>query len=278
MHTVRSVADARRARAALPHPIGFVPTMGALHAGHESLVARARRECASVIASVFVNPLQFGPAEDLERYPRSPEADAAALEKAGVDLLFMPSREEMYPPGAQSVVAPGAVAKYLEGERRPGFFGGVATVVLKLFNITAPDIAYFGQKDAQQLAVVRRLVADFDLPIAITACSTVREADGLALSSRNAYLTPSERCDAPRLYKALARVAAALHGGARDVDAALAQAEADLPPLKLDYLAVVEPAVFAPLHEAPLGRELLVLGAVFAGTTRLIDNLEVTTP
>jgi|SRR5271166_1389500 len=278
MQRVATIADLRRARAALPSPVGFVPTMGALHAGHESLVARARRECASVVASIFVNPLQFAPHEDYDRYPRSPEADTALLSRAGADLVFAPARDEMYPPGAQFVVTPGSLAAHLEGERRPGFFTGVATVVLKLFHMVSPDAAYFGQKDAQQLAVVTRMVADLDLPVRIVACPTVREADGLALSSRNAYLSESERRDATRLYAALRQIAGALAAGDRDVTKLVAQAEAGLPPLKRDYLAVVDPAAFEPLLIAPARATLLVVGAAFDGTTRLIDNVEVQTP
>lgn len=278
MRAVATVADLRRLREALPGPIGFVATMGALHAGHDALVVRARHECASVIVSVFVNPLQFAPNEDFERYPRTPGADAARLERAGTDLLFAPSRDEIYPPGTQFVVTPGSIATALEGERRPGFFSGVATVVLKLFNIVTPDRAYFGQKDAQQLAVIGRMVKDFNLPIAIVACPTVREPDGLALSSRNAYLDTNERREAIRLYRTLRGIADALERGNRDVRAVVAQAEPELAPLKLDYLAVVEPAHFEPLQTAPARAQLLVLGAVLDGATRLIDNVEVKTP
>jgi pantoate--beta-alanine ligase len=278
MQRVATIAELRRVRAALPGPVGFIATMGALHAGHESLAVRARRECASVVASIFVNPLQFGPHEDFDRYPRTPEADAELLARAGVDVLFTPARGEMYPPGAQVVVTPGALAQHLEGERRPGFLTGVATVVLKLFNMASPDAAYFGQKDAQQLAVVTRMVADLDLPVRIVPCPTVREPDGLALSSRNAYLSASERRDATRLYAALQRIAAALAAGARDVTGLVAQAEAGLPPLKRDYLAVVDPAAFEPLAVAPARTKLLVVGAAFDGATRLIDNMEVQTP
>ncbi len=278
MRTAASVTELRRLRRTLPAPVGFVPTMGALHAGHISLVERARRECASVIVSVFVNPLQFGPAEDFDRYPRTPQEDAALLERAGTDVLFAPPPDEMYPPGSQFTVVPGPLAVRLEGERRPGFFAGVATVVLKLFNIVTPDVAYFGQKDAQQLAVVSRMVRDLDLPVTIAACATVREADGLALSSRNAYLDAGQRAAAPRLYAALTQVARSLEAGERDVERAVAQAEATLPPLKMDYLAVVDPAVFEPLRAAPQDAGLLVVGAAFAGPTRLIDNMEVHTP
>jgi pantoate--beta-alanine ligase len=278
MQRVATIAEMRRARIVLPGPVGFVPTMGALHAGHESLVARARRECASVVASIFVNPLQFAPHEDFDRYPRTPEADGARLERAGVDVLFAPERDEMYPPGTQFVVTPGALAEHLEGERRPGFFTGVATVVLKLFNVVSPDAAYFGQKDAQQLAVVTRMVADLDLPVRIVSCPTVREADGLALSTRNAYLNQSERREATRLHVALQQIADALAAGARDITGLVAQAEAGLSPLKRDYLAVVDPAVFEPLQTAPARAKLLVVGAAFDGATRLVDNVEVQTP
>ena len=268
----------RCARATLRAPAGFVATMGALHAGHESLVARARQECASVIASIFVNPLQFGPNEDFDRYPRTPEADTERLRKAGTDVLFTPNRQEMFPDGAQVTVAAGPIARYLEGERRPDFFNGVATVVLKLFNVIAPDVAYFGQKDAQQLAVVTRMVDDLNMPVKIVGCPTVREADGLALSSRNAYLDESERKAAPHLYRALQRIAQRLQAGERDIAAAVAQAEAELPPLKGDYLAVVDPRAFEPLATAPLRARLLAIGAAYDGTTRLIDNIEVDTP
>ncbi|HZV79250.1 MAG TPA: pantoate--beta-alanine ligase [Candidatus Binatus sp.] len=278
MQTVATVAEMRRVRRSLPAPVGFVPTMGALHAGHLSLVTRARSECASVVASIFVNPLQFGPNEDFDRYPRTPERDTQLLTEAGVDVIFAPERSEMYPPDAQFIVVPAALAEHLEGERRPGFFTGVATVVLKLFNIVAPDVAYFGQKDAQQLAVVSRMVRDLFVPVRIAACPTVRENDGLAMSSRNAYLEVEQRAAAPRLHAALTQIARALESGQRDVAAATVQAEAVLPPLKLDYLAVVDPAVFEPLRAAPAGADLLAVGAAFAGSTRLIDNVEVRTP
>jgi len=278
MRRVATIAELRRVRAALPGPVGFVPTMGALHAGHESLVTRARRECKSVVVSIFVNPLQFGAGEDFERYPRTPVADTERLEQAGVDVLFEPVRSEMYRPGAQFTVVPGALGAFFEGERRPGFLTGVATVVLKLFNALSPDAAYFGQKDAQQLAVVTRMVEDLDLSVRIIACPTVRESDGLALSSRNVYLSAGERREATRLFGALSGTAAALRSGARDIAPLLSQAEAGLPPLKGDYLAVVDPAVFEPLRTAPPNATLLVIGAAFLGTTRLIDNVEVRTP
>jgi pantoate--beta-alanine ligase len=278
VRVVRSVADLRFARAELSASLGFVPTMGALHAGHGSLVARARAECASVVASVYVNPMQFGPNEDLTSYPRTFDADAAMLERLGVDVLFAPSDDVMYPPGAQTSVDPGPLAAALEGERRPGHFRGVATVVLKLFNLVTPHRAYFGQKDAQQLAVIRQLTADFDLPIQIVACPIVREADGLALSSRNAYLDTQQRRDAARLSLALHGVAQSLVAGNADVATLTADAIGVLLPLRPDYIAVVEPRAFVPLVTAPASSDLLVVGAAFCGATRLIDNVAVRTP
>ena len=252
--------------------------MGALHAGHESLVSRARTECATVVVSVYVNPLQFGPSEDFAAYPRALEADAVALEKHRVDVLFAPSDEEIYPHGSLCTVEPGAIAQHLEGERRPGHFRGVATVVLKMFNLVRPDRAYFGQKDAQQLAVVRRMVADFDLPLDVVACPTVREADGLALSSRNRYLNERERHDAVGLSRALRFAVDALRGGATNIGAVLRAAAAELGALEMDYLAVVDPQDFVPLDALSPQSDLLAVGAALCGATRLIDNMEVRTP
>lgn len=278
MRVVRSAPDLRSARAGLAGPVGFVPTMGALHAGHASLVARARAECASVVASLYVNPLQFGPREDLARYPRTFDADAAMLERLGTDVLFAPTDDVMYPPGAQSTIDPGQIAAQLEGEHRPGHFRGVATIVLKLFNLVAPQRAYFGQKDAQQLAVVRQMTADFDLPVQIVACPIVREDDGLALSSRNAYLSTQERRDAVNLPQALRSVAQALVDGKADIQRLIADATGMLAPLRLDYIAVVDPRSFAPLVTASAASDLLVVGAAYCGATRLIDNVGVRTP
>ena len=252
--------------------------MGALHAGHGSLIARARAECASVVASVYVNPMQFGPNEDLTLYPRTFDADVAMLERLGVDVLFAPSDDVMYPPGAQTTVDPGPLAATLEGERRPGHFRGVATVVLKLFNLVTPHRAYFGQKDAQQLAVIRQMSADFDLPIQIVGCPIVREADGLALSSRNAYLDTQQRRDAANLSHALHSVAQALVAGDVDIARMIADAIDVLAPLRADYIAVVDPRAFAPLATATAASDLLVVGAAFCGATRLIDNVAVRTP
>jgi pantoate--beta-alanine ligase len=252
--------------------------MGALHAGHGSLIARARAECASVIASVYVNPMQFGPKEDLASYPRSFDADAAMLQRLGVDVLFAPSDDVMYPLGAQTAIDPGPLAAALEGERRPGHFRGVATVVLKLFNLVTPQRAYFGQKDAQQLAIIKQMSADFDLPIQIVGCPIVREADGLALSSRNAYLDTQQRRDAANLSHALHHVAQALVAGDADVARMTDGALDVLAPLRADYIAVVDQHAFVPLVTAPAASDLLVVGAAFCGATRLIDNVAVRTP
>jgi pantoate--beta-alanine ligase len=247
--------------------------MGALHAGHLSLVERARRENDHVATSVFVNPTQFGPQEDLSRYPRDLDRDRTLLSDAGVDLLFAPSPAEMYPAGFSTGVDVAGPSARLEGERRPGHFRGVATVVLKLFHVVEPDRAYFGQKDAQQLAVVRQMVRDLDLRLAIVACPTVREADGLALSSRNVYLGPEDRRAAPVLHRALQRATALWQEGERDA-AVLRRAMTDVvasePRARLDYASVADPDTFAEIE----GRSDPVLAAlaVFFGTTRLIDN------
>ena len=277
MRICRTAAELRAARSALASPVAFVPTMGALHAGHESLLAKARAENASLVASIFVNPLQFGPNEDLARYPRTPDADVSSLERMSCDVLFAPPVEEMFPAGSQTRVQPGAIATYLEGASRPGHFAGVATVVLKLFSLALPDRAYFGEKDAQQLAVVRTMVRDFDLPVEIIAVPTVRESDGLALSSRNRRLTGTERRDALGLSRALRFIVEALERGATDLGAVLRAANAELGSLKADYLALVDPAEFVPLETVPRNADLLAVGAAFCGTTRLIDNMKLHT-
>ena len=277
MRICRTAAELRAARSALASPVALVPTMGALHAGHESLFARARAENASVVASIFVNPLQFGPNEDLARYPRTPDEDIALLERLSCDVLFAPTVEEMYPPGSQSPVEPGAVATHLEGASRPGHFAGVATVVLKLLSLVLPDRAYFGEKDAQQLAVVRAMVRDFDLPVEIIAVPTVRESDGLALSSRNRRLDETERRDAVGLSRALRFIVEALERGATDLGAVMRAADAELGALKKDYLAVVDPIAFVPLETVPRNADLIAVGAVYCGTTRLIDNMKLRT-
>jgi pantoate--beta-alanine ligase len=248
--------------------------MGYLHAGHLSLVEKARRENGSVTASLFVNPTQFGPREDLSTYPSDPERDQALLEGAGCDLLFAPAPEEMYPKGFKTFVDVGPIATPLEGERRPGHFRGVATVVLKLLGIFQPDRAYFGQKDAQQLAVIRRMVRDLDLPVEVVGCPIVREPDGLAMSSRNSYLTPAERRAAPVLHRALCAARDRFVSGVRDGDALRATMRAVLdeePLARTDYVSVTDPATLREM--AQVDGPVLLSMAVFLGKARLIDNL-----
>jgi pantoate--beta-alanine ligase len=255
----------------LPQPVGLVPTMGALHAGHLALVERAVRENASVAASIFVNPLQFGANEDFARYPRDFERDAALLAAAGVALLYAPSAAVMYPPGFATSIDPGPAADGFEGALRPGHFAGVATVVVKLLNALEPAALYLGQKDAQQVAVLRAAVRDLDIPVEIVVVPTLRDRHGLALSSRNAYLDGAQRAAAPSLHRALEAVARAVDAGESDARrAVLAAATLIQPPLELDYLAVVDPLTFAPLER--IVAPALAIGAVRAGATRLIDN------
>jgi pantoate--beta-alanine ligase len=257
--------------------VGFVPTLGALHEGHLALVRRARELSDRVIASVFVNPTQFGPGEDFEAYPRDPERDAELLAGAGCDLLFLPEVETVYPPGDVTVVeVAGPPAEGLEADHRPGHFRGVASVVTRLFHLVGCELAVFGEKDAQQLAVVRRLVRDLHLPVEIVAHPTVREADGLAMSSRNAYLSPEERRAAPALHRALTAAREAIEGGERDAGALRGAMRAVLdaePLVEPEYAEVVDAETFRPVTEA---RGLLVLPvAARVGRTRLIDNLQV---
>ncbi|MEW5941499.1 MAG: pantoate--beta-alanine ligase, partial [Chloroflexota bacterium] len=218
MMIVSTLLELRSARLLLDGPTGFVPTMGYLHPGHISLAARAREECKSVVASIFVNPTQFGPTEDLAKYPRDLENDLRLLEAAGVDLVWTPTPEVMYPPGYATWVEVEGLTKPLEGAARPGHFRGVTTVVTKLFNAVQPQRAYFGQKDAQQAAVIRKMTRDLDFPIEIVVCPTVREADGLAMSSRNSYLSPEERQAATILFRALTAAKAAYERGERDAE------------------------------------------------------------
>jgi pantoate--beta-alanine ligase len=270
------------ARAGLPGPVVLVPTMGALHRGHRALLRRAREIAGpdgSVVVSVFVNPLQFGPGEDLGTYPRTPDHDRAVCAEEGVAVIFAPDREEMYPAEPLVTVDPGPVGRVLEGSSRPGFFGGVLTVVLKLFQVVRPDVAVFGQKDAQQLALVRQMAADLDLGVEIAAVPIARDPDGLAASSRNAYLSPAERSTALALSRALAAGAVAAAGGPRAVLAAaravLDEAAKADPPLALDYLALVDPFSFTAAGAGYHGPALLLVAAR-SGTTRLIDNAPVT--
>ena len=255
-------------------PVGLVPTMGALHEGHLSLMRRARAENGVAVASIFVNPTQFGPGEDLEKYPRRLEEDLALCGQAGIDAVFVPSADEMYPKGFALFVDPGPLAQPLEGASRPGHFRGVATVVAKLFNIVLPDRAYFGQKDAQQVAVVKHLVRDLNFGVEIVVGPTVREPDGLAMSSRNAYLNPGERQAALCLFRALGIARDLAAGGERQatqVAAAMAEEVIQEPLADLDYAAVVDPETFEDMES--LDRPALALLAVRIGNTRLIDNL-----
>ena len=274
MKIARTIEEVRAAVAAAPGPVGFVPTMGFLHEGHLSLIKTAREAGATfVVVSIFVNPRQFGPNEDFARYPRSEERDREQLERAGTDLLFMPPVDVMYPPGATTTVSVGAVSKPLEGERRPSHFDGVATVVLKLFNIVQPDLAVFGRKDAQQCAVIDRMVRDLDLPVRLVFGETTREHDGLAMSSRNSYLSPAERQLAPVLHRALRAGEEALLHGVEDVSAVEKVMHRVAEGVEVDYLALVDPETFLP--PADFHRDVLLAGAVRIGKTRLIDNIRV---
>jgi pantoate--beta-alanine ligase len=275
MKIARTIAEARAAVAR--RPAGLVPTMGFLHEGHLSLIDAARGAGAEfVVVSIFVNPRQFGPCEDFERYPRDEARDIALLEARDVDLLFMPGVDVMYPPGAVTAVSVGGVARPLEGERRPGHFDGVATVVLELFNIVQPDLAVFGRKDAQQCAVIDRMVRDLDVPVRLIFADTVRERDGLAMSSRNAYLSDDERQLAPALHRALRGGVEAVTHGIHDVagvEHLMRKLMEETPEIEVDYLALVDPLTFEP--PADFGRDLLVAGAVRLGRTRLIDNIRI---
>jgi pantoate--beta-alanine ligase len=276
MRVVETVADMREARDRLAGIVGLVPTMGALHAGHEELFRVARESCDTVVVSIFVNPRQFGAGEDYEAYPRDTAGDLEICRRRGVDIVFAPATPEIYPPGDATTVDPGPLGEILEGARRPGHFAGVATVVTKLFHIVGPRRAYFGRKDAQQLRVIERIVEDLRLDVAIVPVATVREADGLALSSRNAYLGPEERRAATVLFRALQQGRQAFAAGERDGDR-LRDAMRSLldgePLADPDYVEVVDPATFEPLERAT-GPALACL-AVRLGRARLIDNLRL---
>ena len=264
----------RAARVALHSPVGFVPTMGALHEGHASLVRRAREQCASVVASVFVNPTQFGPNEDFTRYPRDEAADLALLESLGVDVAFVPSVEEMYLPGATTFVDVGLLGEVLEGAVRPGHFRGVATVVTMLFSLVQPERAYFGQKDGQQSVVIRRMTRDLALPVDVVVCPTVREPDGLALSSRNRYLTPEERTQAPALNRALQAAGRAVADGERSADRLRSLMRDALAPARLgkpDYVSIADANTLEELEV--VDRPALASLAVRFHSARLIDCL-----
>ena len=273
MQTVTTLTELRTVRHGLPEPVGLVPTMGFLHAGHISLVQRARTECTSVAASIFVNPTQFGPSEDLEKYPRDLPRDLALLKAAGVDLVWTPTSEIMYPPGFQTWVEVEGLTKRLEGEARPDHFRGVTTIVAKLFNAVGPEKAYFGQKDAQQAAVIRRMAKDLDFPIEIVVCPTVREADGLAMSSRNVYLNPEERQAAAVLFRALSAAKSTYNSGEREAEklrALVREIVAGEPLARLQYVSCADYDTLEEL-ETVKGKALLSI-AVTLGKTRLIDN------
>jgi len=273
MEVVETIPAMRAARAAFP-TIGLVPTMGFLHAGHLSLVARAKAECGACAVTIFVNPTQFAPSEDFGRYPRDLPRDLALLEAAGADIVFTPPPSEMYPPGFATSIDVGPVAHPLEGASRPGHFSGVATVVAKLFNIAQPTRAYFGQKDAQQAAVIRRLARDLDFPLEVVIAPTVREADGLAMSSRNSYLSPEERASAVVLHRALTEAATRYAAGERDAEAIRAAMRAVLAAeakAQVEYVSVADLETLEDLQRIEAGA--LVSLAVRLGRTRLIDNL-----
>ena len=273
MRVIETVAEFRLARAGLGG-LGLVPTMGYLHEGHLSLVARAKAECAAVAVSIFVNPTQFGPNEDLARYPRDLPRDLGLLEAGGVDLVFAPQPAEVYPPGFDTAIEVGGVTEVLEGAVRPGHFSGVATVVAKLFNIVQPTRAYFGQKDAQQSVVIRKLVRDLDLPVEVVVAPTVREADGLALSSRNSYLAPDQRAAAPAIFRALGAAKALFQAGERDAETlreAMRVVIAAQPLMQIDYVSVADVDTLRELSVVQ-GQALASMAARL-GTTRLIDNL-----
>jgi pantoate--beta-alanine ligase len=279
MQIVRSIAEMRAALRELRaqnQTVGLVPTMGALHAGHISLVRAARAKCDVVVASIFVNPMQFGPNEDFSKYPRTFEEDCRLLEQEGVALLFAPTVEEMYPVGATTFVEIEGISDRLDGLSRPGHFRGVATVVAKLFHIVGPDRAFFGQKDAAQVAVLRRMVRDLNFPLQVVVCPTVREPDGLALSSRNRYLSPAERQMALTLRRTLAEIEErATQGVTRSsllIEAGLAVLSR-VPEVRLDYLKIVDPDTLEDVGEIRNGA--LVAIAAWVGSTRLIDNVLV---
>ncbi|HBO1240176.1 TPA: pantoate--beta-alanine ligase [Pseudomonas aeruginosa] len=280
MNTVKTVRELRAAVARARSEgkrIGFVPTMGNLHAGHAALVKKAGERADFVVVSIFVNPLQFGPSEDLDKYPRTLAADQERLLEAGCHLLFNPTVEEMYPDGMDGqtrIYVPG-VSEGLCGASRPGHFEGVATVVSKLLNMVQPDLALFGEKDFQQLAVIRKLVRDLNLPVQIFGEPTVRAADGLALSSRNGYLDEQQRAAAPAIYRTLRQLGERIRAGAEDFPALLADARQALEQagLRPDYLEIREPISLRP--GVPGDRQLVILAAAYLGSTRLIDNLSV---
>lgn len=275
--TVTTLDELRAARAGLPEPVGLVPTMGYLHEGHLALVRAAQQRCQSVVVSLFVNPAQFGPNEDLAKYPRDIPRDLALLEAAGVALVWLPTPEVMYPPGFQTWVEVAEVSQPLEGAMRPGHFRGVATVVAKLFNAVGPQFAFFGQKDAQQVAVIQQMARDLDFPLEIVVVPTDREADGLARSSRNVYLNTEERAQAPAIYRALTAAQAAHEAGERNAErirAVMRKTLAGAPLADVQYVSCAHPRTLAELDTIGADGALLSM-AVYFGKTRLIDNLVI---
>ena len=274
MLVVKSITELHKARQTLTSPVGLVPTMGYLHDGHMSLVTRAFQECNAVVATIFVNPAQFGPGEDFEKYPRDEKRDLKMLEAANVDLVFMPDSTVMYPEGFDSWVEVGRLTEVLEGEYRPGHFRGVATVVLKLFNQVLPDYAYFGEKDAQQVRVIKRMVEDLDVPTHVVSVPTVREEDGLAISSRNVYLSPEERKSAVCIYEGLSAIQQKFQAGVRDV---VTLTKVFRSRIAVEKLAELEYISFADdktlLELVQVEGPAVVSTAVRFGTTRLIDNI-----
>lgn len=274
MRVIETVAELRSWRRSISGTLGLVPTMGYLHAGHLALVQRARAENAQVAVSIFVNPTQFGPGEDYDRYPRDTERDLVLLREAGVDVVYMPTPDEMYPPGFDTAIDVGGITARLEGASRPHHFRGVATVVAKLFNQVQPDRAYFGQKDAQQLLVVRKMVRDLDLPVEIVPVPTVREPDGLALSSRNVALTPAERTAALSLSRGLFTAQDRYRAGERDADvlrAVVSEHLAAEPLVEPDYVSLADAETLEEL--TVVDRPALLSLAARIGQTRLIDNV-----
>ncbi len=274
MNVVTSLSDLRTARALLSYPVGLVPTMGYLHQGHLSLVRAARKDCSAVIVSIFVNPKQFGPNEDLSSYPRDLKHDLNLLEKEGVDLVWTPTPEIMYPPGYQTLITVEEITRPLEGSMRPGHFQGVATVVAKLFNSVRPDKAYFGQKDAQQATVIHRMAEDLNFDLDVVVCPTIREPDGLAMSSRNVYLDPKERKTATVLYRSLVQAQIAFNDGERNADR-IRQIVTEMvksePLAHLQYVSCARPDTLLEI-EGAIPKQALVSMAVYVGKTRLIDN------
>ncbi len=279
MRVIDDVEQTRAYARSLRRPLGLVPTMGALHEGHLSLVRAARRDCASVAVSIFVNPTQFGPNEDFASYPRDLERDLALLRDEGVDLVFVPSVEQVYPPGFDTTVSLQRTAARLEGAHRPGHFAGVATVVAKLFIIIEPNRAYFGQKDGQQTIVVRRMTQDLNLPVEIVVLPTVREPDGLAMSSRNVYLTPEERRAAPALYRGLRRATELFEAGERDAETlrqAVRAVVAGEPLIALEYVSLAALDTLDELER--VDRPAMLSLAARLGHARLIDNVLLPPP